>query len=58
MTKDGKLDYWNKIKSIKRDKGLLKGIYRGFWATFWRDVPNWGVYFMCFEKLKQKGNMI
>ncbi len=33
------------------DEGY-RGIYKGFWATFWRDVPGWGVYFYVYEKLK------
>ena len=27
-------------------------MYKGFWATFWRDVPGWGVYFYAYEGLK------
>ena len=27
-------------------------MYKGFWATFWRDVPGWGVYFYAYEALK------
>lgn len=30
-------------------------MYRGFWASAWRDVPGWAIYFACFEKLKEMG---
>lgn len=33
----------------------MKGLYRGFWATFWRDVPSWAIYFAAFEWMKQLG---
>ena len=31
----------------------LGGYYKGFWSTFWRDVPGWGVYFYSYEGLKE-----
>lgn len=30
-------------------EGGAKGFYRGWWATFWRDVPSWGVYFTTYR---------
>merc|ERR1719480_133897 len=30
------------------------GIYKGFWATMWRDVPSWAVYFWAYEHYKNK----
>jgi hypothetical protein len=29
-----------------------KGLFKGFWATFFRDVPGWAVYFYAYEALK------
>ena len=31
----------------------IKGYYRGFWVTFIRDVPSWGVYFYSYEVFKK-----
>lgn len=30
----------------------IRGLYRGFWATMWRDTPGWGVYFAAYEWMK------
>jgi hypothetical protein len=54
QTSSGKVNYSSLFKSISRDHGTM-GLYRGFWATFWRDVPNWGVYFVTYEYLKNQG---
>lgn len=51
MTKTGKIKYLPEIKLLLRQQGL-QGLYRGFWATAWRDVPGWAVYFASFEQLK------
>ena len=51
MTKDGNLNYYNEVRNVLRTQGI-KGLYRGFWAFAWRDVPGWAVYFAAFEKLK------
>lgn len=32
----------------------VTGIYKGFWATMWRDVPSWAVYFWAYEHYKNK----
>ncbi|CDW82871.1 UNKNOWN [Stylonychia lemnae] len=29
------------------------GFYKGYWATFWRDVPGWAIYFYSYEAQKQ-----
>jgi len=34
-----------------RSGGML-GLYRGFWATFWRDAPTYGLYFVVYEYTK------
>ena len=33
-------------------------MFRGYWATFWRDVPSWGLYFWFYEWLKVKGESL
>ena len=27
-------------------------MYRGFWASAWRDIPGWAVYFWAYDILK------
>jgi solute carrier family 25 (mitochondrial carnitine/acylcarnitine transporter), member 20/29 len=27
----------------------MRSIYRGFWATFWRDVPIFGAFFFIYD---------
>ena len=34
----------------------ITGLYRGFWAMAWRDIPSWAVYFACYEKFKEIGD--
>ncbi len=41
------------IKRITQGEGKL-ALYKGFWATFWRDVPAWGAFFYSYEFLKKK----
>lgn len=36
---------------MKQD-GVL-GLYRGFWISFWRYVPQYGIYFYLYSKLQQ-----
>ena len=33
-----------------------RGLYRGFWATAWRDTPAWAAYFALYEYLKDIGD--
>ena len=28
-------------------------MFRGFWSTFWRDVPTWGIYFGAYTKFNE-----
>ena len=51
MTKDGNLNYTNELRNVWRAQGI-RGLYRGFWAFAWRDIPGWAVYFAAFEQLK------
>lgn len=34
----------------------VSGMYRGFWASAWRDVPGWAAYFASYELLKDMGH--
>lgn len=36
-----------------REEGY-RGLFRGFWPTFWRDVPPLGLYFYTYEYLKSR----
>jgi hypothetical protein len=33
----------------------MKGLYRGFLITAFRDIPGWAIYFSSYEKLKLIG---
>jgi len=50
--KEGRLEYFKEINTVLGEQGV-KGMYRGFWASAWRDVPGWAVYFAAFEWLKE-----
>eukprot|EP00466_Bigelowiella_natans_P016204 jgi/Bigna1/54313/estExt_Genewise1Plus.C_310122 len=41
------------VKKIWKNNGAL-GFYRGFWPTFWRDGPTYGLYFVVYEFFKWK----
>jgi solute carrier family 25 (mitochondrial carnitine/acylcarnitine transporter), member 20/29 len=43
------------IKSIVRQHGI-QGLYRGWCATSWREVPAFGLYFAFYDILKDKVN--
>jgi hypothetical protein len=57
MIREGSMSYTAEIKAILRNQGV-SGLYRGFWASAWRDVPGWAIYFATFEYLKEMGNEI
>ncbi|GAB5369850.1 hypothetical protein AAMO2058_001441900 [Amorphochlora amoebiformis] len=42
---------WDCVRQIYQKSGVL-GLYRGFWATFWRDAPSYGLYFVLYEMSK------
>ncbi len=50
-SKDSNYTYRSQIPQIIKNEGY-KGLFKGFWATFFRDVPGWGVYFYAYEGLK------
>ncbi len=37
-----------------RKQGLRKGLFRGWWVTLFREVPQFGIYFSTFTFLKAK----
>ena len=39
------------VRELINAQGIA-GIYRGFWAMAWRDIPGWAVYFSSYERLK------
>jgi solute carrier family 25 carnitine/acylcarnitine transporter 20/29 len=43
--------YKRDFNQIVKNEGY-PALYKGFWATMWRDVPGWGVYFWAYEYLK------
>ena len=57
MTKDGRLCYRTEIRRLINEQGP-KGLFRGFWATFWREVPCLCVYFYVYRGLRVKGETI
>lgn len=32
----------------------MRGLYRGYWATIWRDVPAYGMFFFIYDYLQRK----
>lgn len=43
------------VQSICREFGWPK-LYQGWWATVWREVPAFGLYFCAYDYLKDKAN--
>mmetsp|Transcript_19928 Transcript_19928/g.28215 ORF Transcript_19928/g.28215 Transcript_19928/m.28215 type:complete len:383 (-) Transcript_19928:503-1651(-) len=44
-------------KRIIQDHGI-SGLYRGWWCTFWREVPAFGLYFSVYDYLKDRTNTL
>ena len=44
--------YFELIKSLYNENGI-RSLYRGFWSTFWRDVPMFGAFFFIYEYLSK-----
>ena len=36
----------------------MRGFYRGYWITFWREIPGWAFFFGVYEALKHKYNRV
>lgn len=44
--------YVEVIKEIYKQDGV-KGFYRGYWPTFWRDVPSFASFFFVYEYIQR-----
>ena len=51
MTKSGRLSYGREVSRIVNQDGY-RGLFRGFFATMWRDVPGWSVLFGSYSLFK------
>lgn len=40
-------------RSVVREHGIRRGLYRGFWTTVVRDCPSYGVWFWTYEYCKR-----
>jgi solute carrier family 25 carnitine/acylcarnitine transporter 20/29 len=47
------MNYTKEITTIYSNKGI-KGLFKGFWITFLREIPGWGVYFGSYEYFKNE----
>lgn len=47
-----KTNYYAITKEIVKAEGI-KGMYSGFWISFWRCVPQYGLYFFAYQKLQE-----
>lgn len=52
LHRHGSMSYLKETRFILTNNGL-QGLYRGFWASAWRDIPGWAVYFWVYEVLKK-----
>ena len=44
--------YTKLIRKLYQERGI-KALYRGYWATFWRDVPTFGAFFFVYDYLSR-----
>ncbi len=44
--------YTGLIRSLYNENGI-RSLYKGYWATFWRDVPIFGAFFFIYEFLSK-----
>jgi solute carrier family 25 carnitine/acylcarnitine transporter 20/29 len=44
--------YAGLIKELYSERGI-RSLYKGYWATFWRDVPIFGAFFFIYEYLNK-----
>ena len=42
---------------LVKSEGFFGGVYKGMLSLLCRDVPAWGVYFSCYEVLKDQFKM-
>lgn len=55
VQREGEIKYRAMVRDLYRAQGVA-GLYRGFWAMAWRDIPGWAAYFACYERLKEIGD--
>lgn len=55
VQKEGDIKYRTIMRDLYRAQGVT-GLYRGFWAMAWRDIPGWAAYFASYERLKELGD--
>lgn len=44
--------YTQLVKELYSENGI-RSLYKGFWGTFWRDVPIFGAFFFIYEYLQR-----
>ena len=52
LEKSKYMKYSEIVPIIYRERGI-RGFFQGYWITFLREVPGWGLYFGSFEYFKQ-----
>lgn len=55
VQREGDIRYGAMIRELYQMQGVA-GLYRGFWAMAWRDIPGWAAYFAGYERLKELGD--
>jgi solute carrier family 25 carnitine/acylcarnitine transporter 20/29 len=38
---------------VLRTEGLVQGLYRSFWPTLWREIPQYAIYYPAYEVCKK-----
>lgn len=51
LSKGPSVSYTAEVSTLIAQQGV-SGLYRGFWASAWRDVPGWAAYFASYDWLK------
>jgi hypothetical protein len=49
-------NYRRDLRVLLQNEGA-RGLFKGYSAMFWRDVPGWAVYFWAYEYLKIKAGI-
>jgi solute carrier family 25 (mitochondrial carnitine/acylcarnitine transporter), member 20/29 len=52
MSRDNFLKYREYVPKLVATEGFT-ALYKGFWATFWRDMPAWAAYFYFYAAFKE-----
>lgn len=48
-----KLSTWKVVRDRVKHTGIMRGLFQGWWATVWRDVPSFAIYFVTYEWSKK-----